>query len=262
MRGFISLAIFVVLAAFLRPSPLSAKQDPAVVIDGPTVVAFFSPESHSKDRADDNEALADFQFYAAKARKPLKDAGIAFVEIYASSFRVQRRSRTTTFRPGKVKVGYYFVAPNKEPHVEYGVMTDTDIIQFAENYIGRNGASAAAPSECCLQEKIWPNLTLIQDTRIRGRLSDESGEPLRYSQIELRRFVSECEQVTLKKLATNVHGNFDLGVVKQGSYRVLLSPQRGFKQPAKLECRQKNCTLDTVLMVNPTDMPGAGCPIR
>jgi hypothetical protein len=53
-----------------------------------------------------------------------------------------------------------------------------------------------------------------------------------------------------------------LPLVKRGSYRLLLSPNRGFKQPAKLECQQKDCKLDTVLVVNPTDMPGAGCPIR
>jgi hypothetical protein len=103
---------------------------------------------------------------------------------------------------------------------------------------------------------------LEEDTRIHGRLTDESGAPFRHSRIELRSFVSQSEQITVKSIVTDDDGKFGLGVVKQGNYRLLLSPNRGFKQPAKLECLQKNCTLDTVLMTNPSDMPGAGCPIR
>jgi hypothetical protein len=194
-------------------------------------------------------------------RKRLKDAGIDFEEVYAGSFSVQRGSRTTTFRSGKVKVGYYFAAPDKDPHVKYGVMTDTDLFQFAQNYFAPLGAPAK-PSEYCLAEHISPNLELEKDTRIHGRITDTTGVPLRYSRIELRRFISEPEQITVESLVTDDHGRFNLGVVKKGSYRLLLSPNRGFKQAEKLKCLQKDCTLDTELMLNPTDMPGAGCPIR
>lgn len=261
----ISAVILLFLAALLGPRALTAAEHSVVVIHRPTIVAFFAPVTQGElnNQADNNEALADFQFYATKVRQPLHDAGIDFLEIYASSFRIQRASRTTTFRPRKVKVGYYFVAPDKEPHVEFGVMTDTDIYEFAKNYFGVTAASTAKPSAYCLQsEQVWPNLALKQETKIRGRITDQSGEPLRHSPIELRSFVSQAEQITLKKLATDNDGNFNLGVLKPGDYRLLLSPNRGFKQPAKLECRKKNCTLDVVLMVNPTDMPGAGCRIR
>jgi hypothetical protein len=40
------------------------------------------------------------------------------------------------FRLGKVKVGYYFVAPGKKPRIKYGVMTDADILQMADEYFG------------------------------------------------------------------------------------------------------------------------------
>ena len=35
------------------------------------------------------------------------------------------------FRTGKVPVGYYFVAPGKEPYMEQAVMTDLDILDVA-----------------------------------------------------------------------------------------------------------------------------------
>jgi len=31
-------------------------------------------------------------------------------------------------------VGYYFIAPGKAPHIEYGVLTDVDIVQAAAAY--------------------------------------------------------------------------------------------------------------------------------
>jgi hypothetical protein len=34
--------------------------------------------------------------------------------------------------------------------------------------------------------------------------------------------------------STDADGKFDLGTVKRGEYRLLLSPHRGFKQPEKL----------------------------
>jgi hypothetical protein len=263
MQRLISAFILVLFAGLASSSELGAAKHDVVVIRRPTVVAFFVParQGELKNQADINEALDDFQFYAARVRKPLNDAGIDFEEVYASSFHVRRGSRTTTFRPGKVKVGYYFVAPNKEPHVEYGMMTDTDLFQFAQNYFAPPGAPAR-PSEYCLAEHISPNLELKHDTRISGRITDEAGAAFRHSRIELRSFVSQSEQITVKSIVTDDDGKFGLGVVKQGNYRLLLSPNRGFKQPAKLECLQKNCTLDTVLILNPSDMPGAGCPIR
>jgi hypothetical protein len=36
----------------------------------------------------------------------------------------------------KIGVGYFFIAPGKEPHVEYGVMTDADLLDAARKYFG------------------------------------------------------------------------------------------------------------------------------
>lgn len=105
---------------------------------GPTVVAFFEPvslEQLDKD-PDMNVALADFQFYAETVRAPLRKAGIEFHELYTHSFRLRIGTQSITFRPAKITVGYYFVAPGKKPHIEYGVRTDADILQVANAYFG------------------------------------------------------------------------------------------------------------------------------
>jgi hypothetical protein len=133
----VSVIAATVVWSLLAPSLRAAPKQTVVVIQRPTVVAFFPPVKQADlNDPDTNEALADFQLYAAKVRKPLHDAGIDFKEIYALSFRVQRGTRTTTFRSGKDSVGYYLVAPSKEPRIEYGVMTDTDLLQIAAEYFG------------------------------------------------------------------------------------------------------------------------------
>jgi len=98
-------------------------------------VAFFTPVTDAEldKNPDENEALADFQVYAERVRGQLERMGIAFEEIYATSFVVKCDAKTRRFRP-KTGVGYYFVAPGKLPHVEYGVMTDADILQVAREH--------------------------------------------------------------------------------------------------------------------------------
>jgi hypothetical protein len=115
---------------------------------------------------------------------------------------------------------------------------------------------------CERVEPLRPNLILQEDTQITGRITDQSTEPFRESGIELRRFVSATKQVVLKKLATDDEGNFNLGVVRRGNYRLLLSNSRAFRQPETLTCWGKKCTLETILVVNPTDEPTTNCPIR
>lgn len=132
-----------------------------------------------------------------------------------------------------------------------------------QSQVAAGGASRAIPEYCFEFETIRPNFTLTEDAHVRGRVTDESTGPLQHSPIELRTFISERKQLTVKKVSTDADGKFDLGLVKHGEYRLLLSPHRGFKQPEKLECSStSNCTVDAVLIVNPTDLPTANCPIR
>jgi hypothetical protein len=126
---------FVALYVFSGPAAPEESQ-PVIVVHGPTIVAFFAPATKSENSADGNESLADFRFYAKNVRKPLKNAGIAFHELYANSFRLQDGKKLTTFDPGKVDVGYYLIAPGKKPRIEYGVLTDSDLLQMAKEYFG------------------------------------------------------------------------------------------------------------------------------
>jgi hypothetical protein len=115
---------------------------------------------------------------------------------------------------------------------------------------------------CAAVEPLRPNLVLTRDTAIRGRVIDQSGAPLQNSPIELRRFVSEAKQKPVKTFFTDLNGDFDLGVVKRGEYRLLLSPHRGFKQPENLECDPAKCSLDVTLVMNSTGQFAQNCPIR
>ena len=119
-----------------------------------------------------------------------------------------------------------------------------------------------SPEYCASVEPLRPNLVLTADTTVQGRVTDQTRAPLKNSPVELRHFISESKQKIVKKLSTDADGKFDLGTVKRGEYRLLLSPHRGFKQPEKLECWSRTCTLDAVLIVNPTDQFASSCPIR
>jgi hypothetical protein len=131
-----SVALFCVLS--LQVSlVVAAEKQPVVVVAGPTIVAFFPvTKTEVKKDADTNEALADFQFYAKQVREPLKKTGIEFQEVYAQSFRVRTGQEATVFRSANGKVGYYLTVPGKKPRIEYGVMTNTDLLQVANEYFG------------------------------------------------------------------------------------------------------------------------------
>jgi hypothetical protein len=137
-RSAIAYAVFCVIAI----APRAAEKQPVIAVRGPTVVAFFEPVPPGKvDKdTDTNEALADFQLYARSVRTPLRKAGIEFHELYAHSFRLRIGTQSITFRPVKEDVGYYLVAPGKKPRIEYGVMTDSDLLQVANAYFGIQGS--------------------------------------------------------------------------------------------------------------------------
>jgi hypothetical protein len=133
----LSSAIACVALCFLMAAG-SAEKQPVIAVRGPTVVAFFEPVPQAKTGKgpDANEALADFQFYARNVREPFRKAGIEFHELYTRSFQLREGKKLTTFRPVKAGVGYYLVALDKKPRIEYGVMTDSDLLQVANEYFG------------------------------------------------------------------------------------------------------------------------------
>ena len=123
-------------AASIGAKSAAKSAPPSFEIRKPTIIAFFPPVT-DKDLDDDTaDALDDFQYYADEVRGPLKRAGVEFQEAYARTFTVRLGAKTIVFRVGKEEVGYYFVAPGKKPHVEYGVMDDDDILSEAHEYFG------------------------------------------------------------------------------------------------------------------------------
>lgn len=114
----------------------AAEKQPVVVVGGRTIVAFFPPipNAELQKDADTNEALADFQLYAQLVREPLRKSGVEFHELYTRSFRVRVGKAVTTFRATKDDVGYYLIVPGKRPRIEYGVMTDANLLQVANEY--------------------------------------------------------------------------------------------------------------------------------
>jgi hypothetical protein len=133
----VSLVAAVLVSSVVSSSGAAASKQPIIDVRQATIVAFFPPVTQSElSNGDTNEALADFQYYAKQVREPLRKAGIEFQEVYAHSFQIRLGSKTTVFRPIKEDVGYYFVAPGKKPRLEYGVMTDHDLLEIAHEYFG------------------------------------------------------------------------------------------------------------------------------
>lgn len=125
-----------------------AQEQPVVSVRQPTVIAFFphATDAELSQNPDLNEVLGDFQLYAAQAREPLAKIGVHFKVISGTQFQVQQGQIRTDVKVGKDRVGYYFVAPNKKPRMEYGVMTDADLVRIAKEYFGTKPA-ATSPEE-------------------------------------------------------------------------------------------------------------------
>jgi hypothetical protein len=113
-------------------------------------------------------------------------------------------------------------------------------------------------------EKIQPNLELHKPAHLLGTITDVADNPIMYSAVELREYISRNKQVSRKKVTTDAYGRFDFGMVQAGKYRLLAFPTRAFRQPVKLECPsgESTCNLKFWIQVNATDQPDEGCPIQ
>jgi hypothetical protein len=129
------LGLCLLLGGGYAAGQASGADSASVEVGGPTVIAFCEPITDAQMEKDPNlaDVLGDFQLYASRARAPLQKTGIRLEEIYARAFTVIASGRRTEFHP-RISVGYYFIAPGREPRIEYGVMTDPDIVQIAREY--------------------------------------------------------------------------------------------------------------------------------
>jgi hypothetical protein len=136
--------VLVTLAASLGAS--GALKAPTIIVRKATMVAFFPPVPASGEYdSDTNDDLSDFQYYLSGVREPLRKAGIDLHEVYSNAFFIRVGKSTTQFRPKQSDVGYYFIAPDKKPRIEYGIMTDEELLEAAHEYFGI--AVEGAPGE-------------------------------------------------------------------------------------------------------------------
>jgi carboxypeptidase family protein len=116
---------------------------------------------------------------------------------------------------------------------------------------------------CEKVEYIKANLHISSSLQLSGHVQDETGTPFKNSRVELRHYVSEVRQVRAANTQTDDNGDFHLGNVSKGDYRLLASPTRAFQQPVESWCKSSSqCFLRITLMANPTDLPASQCPIR
>ena len=135
-RAF-SAVSFVAIWGWLGCLQGFAQSPPTFVIHQPTIIAFFPTTQAEVDRDGDvGEALGDFDYYVSLAEKRLLSAGVAIHVVNARSFQIRVGKKTVTFRPKKNEIGYYFIGPGKEPHIEHDVMVDEDILDAARKYFG------------------------------------------------------------------------------------------------------------------------------
>jgi hypothetical protein len=140
MRKLRIIPAVVILLAIWTAYARESHETPVFDIDKPTILAFFRPSGGiNKVESNANDSLSDFQAYLRKANGPLQNAGIEIHEVYARSFRIRIGPTITTYQTKKAGVGYYLVAPGKKPRIEYGVMTDADLIGVAGEYFGLKG---------------------------------------------------------------------------------------------------------------------------
>jgi len=124
----------IVAVAYSTPNPQFEPQVPLMLIQRATIIAFGPPTARA-GRIDGNasESLTEFQLYTQRIEQPLNQAGIAVHFVHARTFRIRLGAETTEFHP-KTDFGYYLIAPGKKPLVEYGVMTDSDLLLTAKQY--------------------------------------------------------------------------------------------------------------------------------
>jgi hypothetical protein len=115
----------------------------------------------------------------------------------------------------------------------------------------------------CREELVKPNLEVTVRQRITGELKDATGAAFSKSAVVLRKQDAQGKFFDYRRVVTRTNGEFDLRTVEPGQYRFLPAPNRGWKQPSGVTCRETpECRIKLVLEINPTDQRFAGCPIR
>lgn len=122
---------------WLASSAAESPSEPIIVIQGPTIVAFFNVTQQEVDEDQGlAEGLSDFQFYTERAAKQLKRINVSMHQRDGNSFKVEIDGETVAIDVPRGGHGYYFFAPSMPAKAVHGIGTDVDIVQTAEEYFG------------------------------------------------------------------------------------------------------------------------------
>ncbi len=113
----------------------SGGAQPAFLITGPVIIAFYPDGQDSTGKDLRGESLAEFKERTARALGPLEELGVILLVTHAPSFQIQVGTERKTVRlNGGRSFGYYLVVPGKRPKIQYGPVTD--VLQLARDYFG------------------------------------------------------------------------------------------------------------------------------
>lgn len=110
-----------------------------VLINGPTLLAFYPAVTQAQ--VDTSEELTtvfdDFSYHLSTAADSLRALGVKVEERPVGQLRFIEAGEKRQFMPAKDSsdFGYLFLAPRRAMRVHYGVMTNTDLVQSAREYL-------------------------------------------------------------------------------------------------------------------------------
>jgi hypothetical protein len=110
-----------------------------VLVQGPTLVAFYPTATQAQ--VDSSEELAtvfdDFSHHLSTAADSLRALGITITVRPAGLIQLLEGSRRREFIPASdsADVGYLFLAPGRAHRVHYGVMTNSELVDRAREYL-------------------------------------------------------------------------------------------------------------------------------
>ena len=142
------------------------------------------------------------------------------------------------------------------------------VVLIASVYARAQFICVPAKNCSCDEEKVFPNLRVLNSTTLRGAFTDPTGAPITFSRtiVQVRDLKS---QAVLASAVLDGQGRFDLGEVPAGQFRFIAFQRQGskirrlplFNQPRPVSCSDKQaCRLDIVLTMHATDQPFELCP--
>ncbi|HKF46304.1 MAG TPA: hypothetical protein VKB38_03030 [Terracidiphilus sp.] len=122
----------------------------------------------------------------------------------------------------------------------------------------------------CKTEVVSPNLFLAAPTTVSGFLLDQTGAPFAIGEQTIVEVRDPKKSKALYSAPVNLRGRFDLGLVKAGTFRLIvaikvhggvLERPPGFDQPARMDCSgDGECNIRPIVRADHSEDSLASCP--